>query len=215
MHEPAAPSPSPVADAAGSCLLAGRRRAGDLLPGPPLLTLLLLLSTLPLLNHPALCPAPHRRRPPPAQAQYLRDLNRQGQHDAVIQLFESERLAPTEAAFGQYIKALAKTDRLSSTALMQTLYRGAQSYMGVGGGGAGAAAAARAAAAEAAPAGSFAASTLRPAAFGGAAEPAAALGGAAGAALGSAKNPVRHCGWVLGRCCCCAVDAAAAVGWQR
>ncbi|KAI7839312.1 hypothetical protein COHA_007010 [Chlorella ohadii] len=58
---------------------------------------------------------------PQQQAQYLRDLNRSGQHDAVIQLFEAERLANTEEVFGQYVRALAKADKLNGTALMQTL----------------------------------------------------------------------------------------------
>lgn len=144
--------------------------------------------------------ARHSPTPTPAlpsslpQAQYLRELNRGGQHDAVIQLFESDRLVATEEIFGQYVKALAKADKLNGTALMQTLYRGAQSYLGAGGAAQAAApyAAARAAAAEAPAAGSFAASGLRPTfGLGGAAEPAAAaLGGAAGM-MGSAKNPVR------------------------
>ena len=64
------------------------------------------------------------------QAQYLRDLNRSGQYETVIQLFEADRLAHTEEVFGQYVKALARADKLSGTALMQTLYRGAQSYLG-------------------------------------------------------------------------------------
>ena len=129
--------------------------------------------------------------PPRPQAQYLRDLNRSGQHETVIQLFEADRLAATEEVFGQYVRALAKADKLNGTALMQTLYRGAQSYLGHAG--SGTAAAARADAAG----GSFAASALRPPPFalgglGGAAEPAAAAlgGGAAAAALGSAKNPI-------------------------
>lgn len=127
------------------------------------------------------------------QAQYLRDLNRSGQHDAVIQLFEAERLANTEEVFGQYVRALAKADKLNGTALMQTLYRGAQSYMGAG---AGAAAAGAARAMDAGAGGSFAASALRPAAFalpgalGSTVAPAAAAAGGSEAALGSAKNPL-------------------------
>jgi hypothetical protein len=77
---------------------------------------------------------------PQQQAQYLRDLNRSGQHDTVIQLFEAERLANTEEVFGQYVRALARADKLNGTALMQTLYRGAQSYLGAGAGAAAAAA---------------------------------------------------------------------------
>ena len=137
------------------------------------------------------------------QAQFLRELNRSGQHEAVIQLFEAERLVQTEEAFAQYVRALAKADRLNGTALMQTLYRGAQSYLGGAGMGGAAAAAARAAEAGGAP--SFASSALR---LGGG-EAAAAAGGMAGAVLGSAKNPLymmqaeptfwsqlwRRCGW--------------------
>ena len=66
---------------------------------------------------------------PVLQAQYLRDLNRSGQHESVIQLFESGRLANTEDVFGQYVRALAKADRLNGTALLQTLHRGAQTYL--------------------------------------------------------------------------------------
>ena len=112
----------------------------------------------------------------------------------MIQLFESERLAHTEEVFGQYVRALAKADKLNGTALMQTLYRGAQSYLGAGAGAAATGAAARAA--DAGAGSSFAASALRPAAFalpgglgGGAAPAAAALAGSE-AALGSAKNPI-------------------------
>ncbi|KAL4443796.1 hypothetical protein ABPG75_011533 [Micractinium tetrahymenae] len=126
---------------------------------------------------------------PQGQVQYLRDLNRSGQHESVIQLFESGRLANSEEAFGQYVRALAKADRLNGTALMQTLYRGAQSYMGAGAPAAAAHMAPVAAPVAAAP--SFAA---QPAALGlaGLAGGAAAAEGstAAGAALGSAKNPI-------------------------
>ncbi len=134
---------------------------------------------------------------PPAllQAQYLRDLNRSGQHESVIQLFESGRLASSEEVFAQYVRALAKADRLSGTALMQTLHRGAQSYMGA------AAPAAHMAPAmsSAAAAPSFAAQPMALAGLAGSA--AAAEGGAAaGAALGSAKNPIYM---MQVRCCCC------------
>jgi ATP-dependent metalloprotease len=142
-------------------------------------------------------------QPTAPQAQYLRDLNRSGQQDAVIQLFEADRLAPTEEVFAQYVRALAKADKLNGTALMQTLYRGAQPYLGGSGGAAAlpaAAYAARAAAAEGQAGGSFAAGALRQQGFGlpglgMASEPAglASLGGgvaAGGSALGSAKNPI-------------------------
>lgn len=131
----------------------------------------------------------------PLQAQYLRDLNRSGQHESVIQLFESGRLAGSEEVFAQYVRALAKADRLSGTALMQTLHRGAQSYMGA------AAPAAHMAPAmsSAAAAPSFAAQPMAMAGLAGSA--AAAEGGAAaGAALGSAKNPIYM---MQVRCCCC------------
>lgn len=161
-------------------------RAEQVATGSPLV----VLPLRPL----GLCLLLHR-----VQAQHLRELNRAGQHDAVIQLFESDRLAATEEVFGQYVKALAKTDKLNSTALMQTLYRGAQSYMGQQGAAAAAAPsfAARAAAAEGGGGGGFAASALRPQGFslpgmGGALLEPAALGAtaAAGTALGSAKNPI-------------------------
>ncbi|PSC71547.1 ATP-dependent zinc metalloprotease FTSH mitochondrial [Micractinium conductrix] len=130
---------------------------------------------------------------PQAQAQYLRELNRAGQHETVIQLFEAERLAHTEEVFGQYVRALAKADKLNGTALMQTLCRGAQSYQAALAPGPAAAAApsfaARGVAAEGA--------ALRQAGGGapfGFAGLAAAEGSgaaaAAGAQLGSARNPI-------------------------
>ena len=139
--------------------------------------------------------------PPALQAQYLRDLNRSGQHDAVVQLFESDRLVQTEEVFAQYVRALAKADKLNGTALMQTLYRGAQSYLGHNGAAAAAPGyATRAAAADCGgggglfgAGGSFASSALRPGSGGGFALPgfvAAGAAGAAGAALGSSKNPL-------------------------
>lgn len=130
----------------------------------------------------------------------------------MIQLFESGRLASSEEVFAQYVRALARADRLNGTALMQTLYRGAQSYMG---------AAAPAAAAHMAPvmapaaaAPSFAAQPAMGLAGLAGGSAAAEGGAAAGAALGSAKNPIymmqaRRCGWV-GQRGCNSVHASAA-----
>ena len=55
------------------------------------------------------------------QADYLRSLNRRGEPDAVIRAFEGGHVATTEAALGEYVKALALVDRLDNTALLQTL----------------------------------------------------------------------------------------------
>jgi hypothetical protein len=59
-----------------------------------------------------------------SQAQYLKQLNHSGQHDAVIALFESGRLSNAEAMLGEYVTALARVDRLNNTALLQTLQVG-------------------------------------------------------------------------------------------
>jgi len=60
------------------------------------------------------------------QARYLRELNHSGQHELVIQLWEGGRLTNPEALFSEYVTALAKTNRLDNTALMNTLTRGYQ-----------------------------------------------------------------------------------------
>ncbi|KAK9846627.1 hypothetical protein WJX81_007919 [Elliptochloris bilobata] len=71
---------------------------------------------------------------PQAQASFLRDLNRRGDHEAVVQAFESGQLASSEAALGEYVKALVAVDRLDTSSLIRTLQRGAS---GSGGGFAG------------------------------------------------------------------------------
>lgn len=110
----------------------------------------------------------------------------------MVQLFEADRLAATEEVFGQYVRALAKADKLNGTALMQTLYRGAQSFLGHAGGGAAPSPAYAAARSAAVDSGSFASSALRGqggafGALGGGVEPGMA---AAASTLGSAKNPL-------------------------
>lgn len=63
---------------------------------------------------------------PTSQANYLRELNRRGEPEAVIRWFESGRLASTEANLCEYVKALVKVDRLDGSLLSHTLSRGAQ-----------------------------------------------------------------------------------------
>lgn len=55
------------------------------------------------------------------QARYLRELNQGGNHEAVIQLFESGRLMAPEAVMAEYVTALARTNRLDNSRLLQTL----------------------------------------------------------------------------------------------
>ena len=55
------------------------------------------------------------------QANFLRDLNRRGDAESVIRHFESGRISSSEASLGEYIKALAKVDKLDNTALLRTL----------------------------------------------------------------------------------------------
>lgn len=49
--------------------------------------------------------------PPWAQAEYLRQLNASGHPEAVVQAFEGGRVAATEEAMGEYVKALVRLDR--------------------------------------------------------------------------------------------------------
>lgn len=58
------------------------------------------------------------------QAKALQDLNSRGAYDAVINQFESGSVASTEASLGEYIKALARTDRLDNSALLRVLQVG-------------------------------------------------------------------------------------------
>jgi hypothetical protein len=60
------------------------------------------------------------------QARYLREMNQSGNHEAVIQLFESGRLAHPEAVLSEYVAALARTNRLDNTRLLETLQVRAQ-----------------------------------------------------------------------------------------
>ena len=55
------------------------------------------------------------------QAELLRDLNKRGNADAVIQHFESGRVTSTEASLGEYVRALAQTDKLNGSSLLRTL----------------------------------------------------------------------------------------------
>lgn len=136
----------------------------------------------------------------------LRQLNRNGQPEAVVGWFESGQLAASEAAVGEYVKALVRLDKLDNTRLLSTLQRGAVDAIGGGARGLGGlAAAARAAAADVSPAALAAAHAAPQAPWYAAAPPgpggfafppaaAAALAGAgaatAGGALGTVKNPV-------------------------
>jgi len=66
------------------------------------------------------------------QASYLRNLNSQGAQGSenVISLFESQKVAFSQEALTEYIKALARLDRLDSSRVYQMLHRGVeQSYM--------------------------------------------------------------------------------------
>ena len=56
-----------------------------------------------------------------AQAGYLRDLNRRGDSESVIRLFESGQAGSSEASLGEYVKALVAVDRLNTSSLVQTL----------------------------------------------------------------------------------------------
>lgn len=59
------------------------------------------------------------------QARQLRELNRRGDPEGVIRAFESGSVVSTEETLGEYVKALVRVDRLDSSALLQTLERGA------------------------------------------------------------------------------------------
>ena len=64
------------------------------------------------------------------QHQYVKELMRRGQHDAVVSLWEGGRLVAPEGVFAEYVTALARLERLDSTALMDTLRRGDLSSVG-------------------------------------------------------------------------------------
>lgn len=55
------------------------------------------------------------------QASYLQDLNNRGSYDAVIRHFEGGGVASSEATLGEYVKALAKADKLDNSSLLRTL----------------------------------------------------------------------------------------------
>lgn len=55
------------------------------------------------------------------QATFLRDLNRRGDAEAVIRHFEGGRIISSEATLGEYVKALARADKLDNTSLLRTL----------------------------------------------------------------------------------------------
>eukprot|EP00892_Ulva_mutabilis_P009694 jgi/Ulvmu1/7097/UM033_0158.1 len=67
---------------------------------------------------------------PELQSRFLRDLNNRSEgggrsKEAVVQLFESGNIKMTEANLCEYIRALAGLDKLSGSALIRTLERGA------------------------------------------------------------------------------------------
>jgi ATP-dependent metalloprotease len=132
-----------------------------------------------------------------AQAEQLRQWNRAGNSEAVVSAFESGRVANTEEAMGEYVKALVRLDRLDNTRLLSTLQRGANGSFNPA-----AAAAQRAppeaygppAAAAAAP--WYAASM--PAFMGGGAAAGHGLGGGAAAALGGAALAAAGDGGAVG-----------------
>lgn len=64
------------------------------------------------------------------QTQHLRNLNANGRYDDVIRIWESGRLVNPEASFAEYVTALARTNRLDNTALLQTLQRGFEATTG-------------------------------------------------------------------------------------
>ena len=61
---------------------------------------------------------------PASQASFLRELNRRGDPEAVISLYERGAVSATPGALGEYMKALVKADRLDSAALLRTLEGG-------------------------------------------------------------------------------------------
>ena len=71
-----------------------------------------------------------------AQTAHLRDLNRRSP-EKVVTLYESGAVAATEANLGEYLKALVRVDRLSDSALLRTLQRGAAAEAAGGSVGAG------------------------------------------------------------------------------
>lgn len=60
------------------------------------------------------------------QRKLVQELMRTGQHESVVGLWESGRLAQPEAVFSEYVTALAKMNKLDNTVLVDTLKRGYQ-----------------------------------------------------------------------------------------
>ncbi len=58
------------------------------------------------------------------QIKYLRDLNRRGDSESVICIFESGQAVSNEATLGEYVKALVAADRLDTSSLIRTLQVG-------------------------------------------------------------------------------------------
>ncbi|KAI8474590.1 MAG: peptidase family M41-domain-containing protein [Monoraphidium minutum] len=76
-------------------------------------------------------------RDPMRQLDYLQQLNRANQPEAVVAAFESGAVACTDGAMGEYVKALVRLDRLDGSRLAATLARGAEaSYAAAAGRGA-------------------------------------------------------------------------------
>jgi len=61
-----------------------------------------------------------------SQSQYVKELMRSGQHEAVVSVWESGKLVNPEGLFSDYVTALAKMNRLDNTALLDTLKKGYQ-----------------------------------------------------------------------------------------
>lgn len=55
------------------------------------------------------------------QIKHLRDLNRRGDSESVIRIFESGQAISNEATLGEYVKALVAADRLDTSSLIRTL----------------------------------------------------------------------------------------------
>ena len=61
-----------------------------------------------------------------SQSQYVKELLRSGQHEAVVSVWESGKLVNPEGLFSEYVTALAKMNRLDNSALLDTLKKGYQ-----------------------------------------------------------------------------------------
>jgi len=118
----------------------------------------------------------------------MRGYNQSGQPEAVISMFESGRVPFSQEALGEYVKALARLDRLDNSRMMSLMQRGMEAGAGAGAARMGGYAAEAGASGAGGPHMGFAASgAMAPGAMQQAA--AAAAAGAEGA-LGTAKNPM-------------------------